>query len=170
MAGMKILILTAALSITGSSVAQEVARVDPTQVRTEAKALRQKAKQMRTEAKAQLKAAEAACWKNTVLVSGCQADARDTHHKVERQARQIDLEALALERRLEALKRDTRNAEKVERARKEAIQAEKRVGLNRQSEEDRQRLLTQQEEKDKKLQLKAEKRKAKEAELERKLK
>ena len=170
MAGMQILILAAVLGISGMAGAQDATPVDWTQVRDEAKALRQQAKQMRAEAKTQLKAAELACWKDTVLVSGCQANARDVQRGVERQAKKIDLDALTLERRLEAQKRDERRAEKAERARKEAVQAEKRAAQIRLDDEARQRRLTQQKERDMKLQEKAERRKAREAELERKLK
>jgi colicin import membrane protein len=175
-AGKKVLILWVALGVMGPGIgltaarAQEAAQAeDWAQVRSEARALRKKAKQMRVEAQKELKAAETACWKTT-FVSGCQADAKDVQRKVERAAQQVDLEALALERRVEAHQRAEKQAKKAEKASKEAEKTEKRAARIRQQEEDRQRKLEQEEAREKKRQAQAQKRREKEERLLRQLK
>lgn len=88
-----------------------VAEEDWNALRQEAKGLRSQAKQVRKEAKQTFESSNAACWQK-VLVSSCMEDARQEKLKAERDAQQIDLQALAVERRVKAHDRELRQAKR----------------------------------------------------------
>lgn len=159
MAGLKYLIVWVALTgvCLGAARAEEALSADElAQLKTQARSLRQQAKQMRADAKKELLAAQQECWKRT-LVSGCQADAKDVQRRVEREAQKVDLDALQIERRIDAWKRADRQAKKAEKERKEQEKAVKRAAQIKQEGEDRQRKLEKDEAKERQRQLRREK-------------
>jgi hypothetical protein len=83
-------------------------------LRVQATEMRATAHRMRSDAAQAFTVAERDCWQK-VLVSGCQKDAREVQRNIEKEARRIDLEALAMERRIAAHEREERRAQKAAR-------------------------------------------------------
>ena len=123
------------VALAGGAMAQETApggapgaaaAEDWEQLRAQARELRQKAKQMRGDAQALHDATAKACWEK-FLVSGCQQDAKVELRKAEREARQVDLEALAVEKRVAAHERELQRAKKLERQRQREAKAARKA-------------------------------------------
>jgi hypothetical protein len=131
-------------ALAGGAMAQEAAPGPPPaaaedweQLRAQARELRQKAKQMRGDAQAVHDATAKACWEK-FLVSGCQQDAKVELRKVERAAQQVDLEALAFEKRVAAHERELQRAKKLERQQQRDAKAARKAEQLRLEDEKRQ--------------------------------
>lgn len=134
-------------ALAGGAMAQEAApgvapgaaaaAEDWEQLRAQARELRQKAKQMRGDAQALHDATAKACWEK-FLVSGCQQDAKVELRKAEREARQVDLEALAVEKRVAAHERELQRAKKLERQRQREAKAARKAEQLRSEDARRQ--------------------------------
>lgn len=137
-------------------------------LRTEAQGLRARAKEIRTVSKQKLEVDNQACWEK-FLVSDCQADAKKAQRQSEREAQKIDLEALAIERRVAAHDREVRQAEKAEKEKEKQAKAAERAEQFRLEDEKRQRKLEQVVAEEEKLKRKREKMTTREADLQRQL-
>ncbi len=83
-------------------------------LRLQAKELRTQAKEMKTKAQSEFEVANKACW-DKFLVAGCQEDAKQVQRDTSKEAHRIDMEALAIERRLAAHDREVKLAKKAQR-------------------------------------------------------
>ena len=108
------------------------------QLRAQAKALRDQADQMRAESKAAVEVANKICWEK-FLVSSCMEDAKLADKKTVTESRQIDLEALAIERRIAAHDLEVKRAKKEEKQKKREEKAAKKAEALRLEDEARER-------------------------------
>ena len=124
----------------GSVQAQDTApgAEDWEMLRTQARELRSKTKQMRTESKAAVQVANKICWEK-VLVSSCMEEAKNANQKVESEARQIDLEALAIERRIAAHDLAVKQAKKQDKQQKREEKAAQKAAALREEDAARER-------------------------------
>lgn len=83
-------------------------------LRAQAGELRTQAKAMKAQAQRELEAASKACWEK-FLVASCQEDAKQAQREANKEAHRIDMEALAIERRVAAHDREAKQAKKARR-------------------------------------------------------
>jgi len=94
--------------------AESVETVDWDQLRTQAQELRTQAKEMKAKAQLEFEVTHKACWER-FLVSGCQEDAKQAQRDTNKEANRIDMEGLAIERRVAAHDREVKMAKKAKR-------------------------------------------------------
>lgn len=125
------------------ALAQETApppAADWEQLRAQAIDLRQRAKSMRTQADKTRDETEAGC-RGRLLLAGCLADAKQARQEAERAIRRTELEALGIERRIQAHDREIKLERRAAQAREQEIDAARRAEEIRKKDEKRQQRL-----------------------------
>lgn len=117
---------------------------DRERLRAQAAELRQRAKQMRALADKTHADAEASC-RGRFLMAGCLEDARHARQEAGRAIRGVDLEAIAIERRIRVIDREEKLRRRAEKDRETQEKAAERAEEIRQDEEKRRRKLEQQQ-------------------------
>lgn len=80
-------------------------------LRAQVKELRTQAKEMKAKAQREFEVADKACW-DKFLVSSCQEDAKHLQRNANKEATRVNMEALAIERRVAAHDREIKLAKK----------------------------------------------------------
>ena len=133
------MILWAVLGATGMpAVAQDVEDWEKTRDRIAE--MRAQARQVRQEAFAKRNEAEKKC-QAKFLASSCLEDARKSQIEEERQAKGIENEASALERKLKAHQHALKEAQRNDKTQRQDAEANKRAAKIRQEEEKTQKRL-----------------------------
>ncbi len=116
-------------------------------LRAEVRGLRGQADQMRSAAQQKVEAANVSCWEK-FLVSACMDDAKKGKQQTERDAHKIDLEALAIERRVEAHDRQVKQEKRAAKFAEKDAKAARRAEATQLEDEARQRKLAEKAAKD----------------------
>jgi len=95
-------------------------------LRAQAKELRTQAKAMKAQAQHEFEVAHKACWEK-FLVASCQEDAKQLQRDANKEATRVDMEALAIERRIAAHDREVKRAKKAQRLQERDQKAAKRA-------------------------------------------
>jgi colicin import membrane protein len=120
--------------------AESVETDDWDALRAQAAQMRTQAEDMKTSAKQAFEVRNKACWEK-FLVSGCQEDARQAQRNANKEAQRIDMEALAIERRVAAHDREVKMAKKAQRLQeRDHKAAERAVQIRIEDEANRLRL------------------------------
>lgn len=95
-------------------------------LRAQAKELRTQAKAMKAQAQHEFGLANKAC-RDKFLVSSCQEDAKQLQRDANKEAARVDMEALAIERRVAAHDREVKRAKKAQRLQERDQKAARRA-------------------------------------------
>jgi len=121
------------------AMAQEAAQpaVDWEHLRAQATELRSRAKLMRTQADKTQADAEKYC-QGKLLVAGCIVDAKKARQEAERAIQRVELEAVAIDRRVRLHEYELKLERRAEKDREREIKAAERAEAIRQDDERRQ--------------------------------
>jgi colicin import membrane protein len=95
-------------------------------LRTQAQELRTQAKELKAKAQREFEVTHKTCWEK-FLVSSCQEDAKQAQRDTNKEANRIDMEGLAIERRVAAHDREVKLAKKAQRLQERDLKAADRA-------------------------------------------